>query len=117
MNDSGAFQDVEPICSGKLSHVPSQSAVVPSPRSMLSRDQSLRLDTWNLLGTSGNVFDSPLPQSIHHRHLFKECFTLGTWMLQMGTGYETVQGDLSLEVKSEIERLFQRRDLQGDRQP
>ena len=27
---------------------------------MLSRDKSLQLDTWNLLGTSGNVFDSPL---------------------------------------------------------
>ena len=26
---------------------------------MLSGDQSLRLDTWNLIGTSGNVFDSP----------------------------------------------------------
>ena len=26
---------------------------------MLSRDQSLRPETWNLLGTSGNVFDSP----------------------------------------------------------
>ena len=26
---------------------------------MPSRDQSLRLDTWNLLGTSGNVFDIP----------------------------------------------------------
>ena len=26
---------------------------------MLSRDQSLRPDTWNLLGTSGNVFASP----------------------------------------------------------
>ena len=26
---------------------------------MLSRDPSLRPDTWNLSGTSGNVFDSP----------------------------------------------------------
>ena len=60
MNDSREFQDVESVCSGKLSHVPSQPAVVPSPRCMLSRDQSLRPDTWNLLGTSGNVFESPL---------------------------------------------------------
>ena len=56
MNDSREFQDVEAICSGKLSHVPSQPAIVPS---LVSRDQSLRPDTWNLLGTSGNVFDSP----------------------------------------------------------
>ena len=45
MNDSGVFQDVESICSGKLSNVPSQSAIVPSPYGMRSRDQSLRPDT------------------------------------------------------------------------
>ena len=39
----------------KLINVPSRSAVVPSPRSM-SRDQSLRSDTWNLSGTQGYVF-------------------------------------------------------------
>ena len=55
MNDSTEFQDVESMCSGKLSHVPSQPAIVPSPCGLLSRDQSLRPDTWNLLGTSGNV--------------------------------------------------------------
>ena len=53
--DSKAFQDIESICSGKLSHVPSQPAVVPSLRSMLSRDHSLQPDTWNLSGTQGNV--------------------------------------------------------------
>ena len=58
VNDSAEFQDVQSICSGKLSHVHSQPAVVPSPRSMLSRDQSLRPDTWNLSGTQGNVFGS-----------------------------------------------------------
>ena len=41
MNVSREFQDVESIRSGKPS-------VVPSPF------------TWNMLGTSGNVFDSPL---------------------------------------------------------
>ena len=46
------------MCSGKLSHVPSQLAVVPSPRS-LSRDRSMPLDTWNLSGTQGNVFGNP----------------------------------------------------------
>ena len=38
---------------------PVRPAVVPSPRSLWSRDQSLRSDTWSLLGTSGKVFDSP----------------------------------------------------------
>ena len=59
MNDSREFQDVESVCSGKLSHVPSQPAVVPSPCGMLSRDQSLRPDTWNLSGRQGNVFGNP----------------------------------------------------------
>ena len=44
MNDSREFQDRDSFWSGKLSHVPSQSAVVPSPQSMLSRDQSLQPD-------------------------------------------------------------------------
>ena len=47
MNDAREFQDVESICSGTLSHVPSQPAVVPSLCGMQSRDQSLRSDKWN----------------------------------------------------------------------
>ena len=57
VNDSREIQDVESVCSGKLFHVPSQTAVVPSPRGTLSRGQSLRPDTWNMLGTAGNVFE------------------------------------------------------------
>ena len=37
----------------------SQPAVVPSPRSMLSRDRSKPSDTWNLSGTQGIVFGNP----------------------------------------------------------
>ena len=48
VNDSWEFQDVESACSGRLSDVPSQPAVVPSPRGMLSCD---------------------LHQSTQHRHL------------------------------------------------
>ena len=59
MSDSGEFQDIESNFSGKFSHVPSQPAVIPSPRSMLSRDRSMPLDTWNLSGTQGNVFGNP----------------------------------------------------------
>ena len=58
MNDSTEFQDIESICSGKLAHVP-RPAVVPSPRSLLSRDQSLRSDSWKLSGTQVNVFGNP----------------------------------------------------------
>ena len=60
MSDSGECQDFGSNCSGKLSHVPSQPAVVPSPRSMLSRDRSMPLDTRNLSGTQGNAFGNPL---------------------------------------------------------
>ena len=51
MSDSGEFQDIESNFSGKNSHVPSQPAVVPSPRSMLSRDRRMPFDTWNLFET------------------------------------------------------------------
>ena len=56
MNDSKKFQDTESICCGKLSHVPSQPAVVPSSRSMLSREQSLRSDTWKVVWDTGKRF-------------------------------------------------------------
>ena len=56
MNDSREFQDTDSVCDGKLSHVASKPAVVPSPRSMLSRDQSLRSEKWNVSGTRGRRF-------------------------------------------------------------
>ena len=59
MNDSRESQDLESICSGKLSHVPSEPTVVPSLRSLLSRDRSMSPDLWNLSGTQGNVFGNP----------------------------------------------------------
>ena len=59
MNDSGEFQDKESNSSGQFSHVPSQPAVIPSPRSMLSCDKRLPLDTWNLSGPQENVFGNP----------------------------------------------------------
>ena len=44
------------INSGMLSHVSSQLAMIPSSRSMLSRDKRLPLDTWNTSGLQENVF-------------------------------------------------------------
>ena len=41
--------------------VPNQQAVIPSPRSVLSRDKCLPLDTWNSSEIQGNVFDNPRP--------------------------------------------------------
>ena len=73
---------------------------------MLSRDHSVRSDPWNLLGTSGTVFDSPRAVMPRHRLLIRECFTLGIKVLQAETQCEIVQGNLSLEVKKEIEGRY-----------
>ena len=73
MSDTGDFQDVESNCSGRLSHVSSQLVMIPSSRSLLSRDKRLPLDIWNQSGLQENVFgnqfstfDSPrdFPQRI-----------------------------------------------------
>ena len=55
MNYSRDFQDVESICSGKI--IPRSQST--SNRSKSWWDAEPRRETWNLLGTSGNVFDSP----------------------------------------------------------
>ena len=56
MNDSGDFQDVESNYSGRLSHVSSQPAMIPSSRTMFGRDKRLPLDTGNQSGSEENVF-------------------------------------------------------------
>ena len=74
MKDSRKFQEVESNQSGRLSHVSSQPAMMPSSRSMPSRDKHLPLDTWNtsrpqenVFGDQFSTFDSPRdhPQGIH----------------------------------------------------
>ena len=59
-NDSGVRQDVESNYGGRLSYVSSQFAMIPSSRSMLSRDKRLPLDTWNQSGLQENVFEKKL---------------------------------------------------------
>ena len=56
MNDSGDCQDVESNFCGRLSHVSSQPAIIPSSRSLLSRDKRLPLVTGNQSGVQENVF-------------------------------------------------------------
>ena len=58
MSDSGDFYEVELTYSARLSYVSSQLAMIPSSRSMLSRDKRLPLDTWNTSGLQENVFGS-----------------------------------------------------------
>ena len=56
MNDSGEFQEVESNHRGRLHYFPSQSAAIPSSRSMLSRNKRLPFDAWNTSGLQANVF-------------------------------------------------------------
>ena len=107
MNDSREFQDTESSCSGKLSHVPRQTAVVPSPRSMLSRDQSLRSDTWSLSGHRDTFLAIHEQSSIHHRHLIKGFFTLGIKVIQVESSCRGVQGHLPRKAKNKLEAQFQ----------
>ena len=56
MNDSGDFQEVDSNFCGRLSHVSSQPALIPSSRALLIRDKRLPLDTWNQSGLHENVY-------------------------------------------------------------
>ena len=44
---------------GRLSHVTSQPAMIPSSRALLSRDKRLPLDTWNQSELQKNFFGNP----------------------------------------------------------
>ena len=66
-NDSGDFQDVESNYSGRLSHVSSQPSMIPSSRSLISRDERLPLDTWNQSGLQENVFGYQFSTFDSHR--------------------------------------------------
>ena len=56
MSDSGDFQDVESNYSGRLSHVSSLPAMIPSSLSVPSRSERLPPDTWNQSGLQEKVF-------------------------------------------------------------
>ena len=56
MNSSGEFQDIESMCSGRLSHVSIQLEIIPSSRALLSRDKRLPLDTWESIRSTVKRF-------------------------------------------------------------
>ena len=95
----------------------SQSAVVPSPRSMLSRDRSMRLDTWNLSGAQGNVFGNT-------RHMLDS--SQMSYQRILHSTNQSATGGIPVErstwrpvagVKNELEAQFKCLCLQGGRQP
>ena len=102
MNDSREMHEIESIWSGKLHHVSSQLAVVPSPQSMLSRDQSLRSDTWNLSGTQGNVFGHPRTVIDSSQTLYAGILH---FMNQIATGGNTVQNSTRRPVAKGEEQI------------
>ena len=57
LSDAREFYDPETASSPGASHVPSQRLTIPSPRTMPCRESGLPLDTRNIMGTSGNVFE------------------------------------------------------------
>ena len=71
MKDSGEFQEVESNHSGRLSYVSSQPAMIPSSRSMLSRDKRLPLDTWNISGLQEHVYGNHFSTFDSSRNHFK----------------------------------------------
>ena len=69
MNDSGDFQYVESIYSGRLSHVSSAPVMISSSRSLPSRDKRLPLGTWNQSGVQEKVFGNQFATFDLPRHL------------------------------------------------
>ena len=72
MNDSGNFQELESNHSGRLCHVPSSPAMIPSSRSMLSRDKRLPFDTWNQSGLQETFLEINFLHLIHPEIILKE---------------------------------------------
>ena len=64
-------------------------------------------DTWNLSGTQGNVVAIHVTCSIHHGYPIKEFFTQRIKVPQVESQSRRVQGDLSREVKNELEAQYE----------
>ena len=94
MNDSGDFHEVESNHSGRLSYVSSQPVMIPSSRSLLSRDKRLPFDTWNQSGLQENVFGNQFSTFDSPRDILKE--------FNLTTSKETEKQSLKLEGR----RLF-----------
>ena len=111
MNDSGEFQKVESNYSGRLPCVSSQPAVIPSSRSMLSRDKRLPLDTWNTSGSQENVLVINYLRLIHPEIILKE-FTLAHHKENEDQFHKLQgQGLLSQEMTNKIETQCQFRRI------
>ena len=104
MNDSGEFQEVESN--------DSQPAIIPSFRSMLSRDQRLPSDTWNTSGLQEQVFGNQFSTFGSLEIILKE-FILAHHK-ENEDQFLKLQGRrlFSQEMTNKIEAQFQCRRLQ-----
>ena len=72
VDDSRDFQDVESNYCGTLSHVSSQPVMIPSSRTLLSRDKRLLLDRWIQSGLQENDFGINFLRLIHPQIILKK---------------------------------------------
>ena len=114
MNDSWEFQEVESNHSGKLSYVPSQPAMIPSSRSMLSRDKHFAIwykefiwTTGNVVGNQFSTFDSlpDQPQAIHHCATPRETESVPQ-AIGTGTSYASIGAQFQCAHLQEGRRLW-----------
>ena len=116
MNDSGEFQEVESNYSGRLSYVPSQPAMIPSSRSMLSRDKRLPFYNMEFIGITGKRFLAiNFLRVIDHEIIIKESTLVHH--KENEDQFHKLQGPglFSQEMTNKVETQFQCRHLQEGR--
>ena len=103
------------ITVGRLSCVSMQLSMIPSSRSMLSRDKRLPLHTWNQSGLQEKVFGNQFSRFDSPRDILKE-FNLTTCKETKKQSLKPEGRRLFTQVKTdEIKAQFQCRHLQQDR--
>ena len=79
----GEFHEVVSNYGGWLSHVSSQPARIPIPRSMLRCDRRLQPETWNPPGLQENFLQIHARRSSHYNYFIKEIIQLWDQMPQV----------------------------------
>ena len=116
MNDSGEFQEVNSNYSGRLSCVSSQPAMIPSSRSLPSRDRRLPLDTWNQSRSTGERFLEIIFLRLIHVEIILKEFSLAHHKENEGQFHKKQDRKLcSQEMTNTLETQFQCRHLQEGR--
>ena len=118
MSDSGEFQDLEIICSGKLSHVSKSIdncskflwCAEPRPKSAIWCMEFAWSIGKRFFGSPHAVIDSSWTRYQGMLHSWNQSAT-------GGNPVRDSTGKLVARSEERIERLFQRRDLQGNNEP